>query len=448
MHFKGYQSMPPEHGRMELRHRRASPGRSAVSMSQEPARAFTPRAMIGLTSLAILAFVSLGLPDGVLGVAWPSMRGALGLGMAELGGLLAAAMLGYLVSAAASGTLVARLGVGRLLLASSLVMTASSLAYALAPGRALALGAALLAGLGGGAIDAGINAYAARRFSPRLVTWLHACYGVGAMLGPLLITGVIAVGWSWRVGYGLLATALGAMALAFAATRSAWDAPGDGLEAAPLAPQAPAATLGETLARPRVWLNLVLFFLYTGLEVTAAQWAYSLFTEARGVDMRPAGLAVSAYWASLSVGRVLVGALAPRHSPEQLLRVSLILAPVGGVMLWWAPQPLLGLLGLAMLGLAFAPIYPLLIAITPERLGHRYVTQAVGLQVAVAYLGTAALPGLGGVLAATAGLEVIPPLLLGGCLALILLHEGAARHDRPVSRLLAAPARGNRAPGT
>lgn len=165
-------------------------------------------ARAGLTGIAILAFFSLGLPDGVLGVAWPSMRGALELGMAELGGLLVAAMVGYLVSASASGTLVARLGVGRLLVISSLVMTASSLGYAMAPGRVVVLGAALLAGLGGGAIDAGINAYAARRFPPRLVTWLHACYGVGAMLGPLLITGVLASGWSGRVGYAILALAL------------------------------------------------------------------------------------------------------------------------------------------------------------------------------------------------------------------------------------------------
>jgi len=399
-------------------------------------------AAAGLTSIAVLAFVSLGLPDGVLGVAWPSMRGALGLGMAELGGLLAAAMVGYLASASASGTLVARLGVGRLLLVSSLVMTASSLGYGLAPGRPVALGAALLAGLGGGAIDAGINAYAARRFPPRLVTWLHACYGVGAMLGPLLITGVMASGGSWRVGYGILAGVLGAMALAFAATRSAWDAPDAGTPAA--TPGARAATLRETLACPAVWLSLGLFCLYTGLEVTAAQWTYSLFTEARSFDMRAAGLAVSAYWASLSLGRVVFGALATRHRPERLLRVSLALAPGASALIWWAPQPVIGLLGLAALGFAFASIYPLLVAITPERLGHRYVTQAMGLQVAVAYLGTAALPGAAGVLATAMGLEVIPAFVVGGTVALALLHELAARAGRTAAGLPATRPAGRR----
>jgi fucose permease len=393
----------------------------------------TKPAAAGLAGIAFLAFVSLGLPDGVLGVAWPSMRSALGLGTGELGGLLAAAMVGYLVSASASGTLVARLGVGRLLLASNLVMTASSLGYALAPHRAVALGAALFAGLGGGAIDAGINAYAARRFPPRLVTWLHACYGVGAMLGPLLITGVMASGRSWRVGYGILAVLLGAMALAFAATWSAWDTPGHGGDVAAVVPDAPAVSLGETMARPAVWLNMALFFVYAGLEVTAGQWMYTVFTEARGVDVGTAGLAVSGYWAALTLGRFAFGALAVHHSPERLLRVSLSIAPGTALLIWWTPQPIIGILGLAALGFAFAPIYPLLVALTPKRLGRRYVTQAVGLQVAGSYLGAAALPGIGGMLAATVGLEVIAPFVVGGTFALALLHRTAARAGRACS---------------
>ena len=385
-----------------------------------------PAASTRLTGIAVLAFVSLGLPDGVLGVAWPSMRGALGLGMAELGGLLAAAMIGYLVSASASGTLVAALGVGRLLLVSGLVMTASSLAYALAPVRAVALAAALLAGLGGGAIDAGINAYAARRFPARLVTWLHACYGAGAMLGPLLITTVMASGQSWRLGYAILAIALGAMTVAFAATRSAWGDAGGGDRTAAVREPA-AATLGETLASPPVWLNLALFFLYTGLEVTAAQWSYSLLTEARGVGMWTASVAVSAYWASLGLGRIVFGALAARRSPERLLRTSLALAPVTALLIWLAPLPVMTLASLAALGFAFAPIFPLLVAGTPSRVGDRYATQAVGLQVAVAYLGTAALPGACGAMAARVGLHVIPAFLVAGTVALALLYALGVR---------------------
>ena len=141
---------------------------------------------------------------------------------------------------------------------------------------------------------------------------------------------------------------------------------------------------------------------------------------------------MSAYWASLSLGRVVFGALATRHRPERLLRVSLALSSGASALIWWAAQPVIGLLGLAALGFAFAPIYPLLVAITP---GHRHVTQAVGLQVAVAYLGTAALPCAAGALAASMGLEVIPALVVGGTVALALLHERAARAGRTASGL-------------
>jgi fucose permease len=122
--------------------------------------------------------------------------------------------------------------------------------------------------------------------------------------------------------------------------------------------------------------------------------------------------------------------------------VSLWLAPGAAATIWWAPQPAVGLVGLAALGFAFAPIYPLLVALTPERVGRRHVTQAVGLQVAAAYLGTAALPAAAGTLAAVVGLEIIAPFVAGGAVAVALLHEVAARAGRPSPSILAAsPAR-------
>ena len=172
-----------------------------------------------LLGIAFLAFVSLGLPDGILGVAWPSIRTAFGVTLGQLGVLLASAMVGYLASSFCAGWLVARMGVGALLVWSSLLMVANSWGYAVASAWPVMVACALLAGLGAGAIDAGINAFAAARFSAGVVTWLHACYGVGAMLGPLLMTATLAAGLGWRWGYGLLGLFLAGMALAFASSR-------------------------------------------------------------------------------------------------------------------------------------------------------------------------------------------------------------------------------------
>ncbi len=375
-----------------------------------------------LLAIALLAFVSLGLPDGVLGVAWPSIRRSFGLPPSQLGSLLASAMVGYLASSFSSGALVARLGVGRLLLWSSVLMVVNSFAYALAPGWGVMVGAGLLAGLGAGAIDAGINAFAAARFSPRLVSWLHAFYGVGAMLGPLLMTAVVTSGLEWRWGYAVIGLLLAGMAVSFLVTIPLWTMARSG-PASPGQTPEPAAALFETLRRPRVWLHIALFFVYTGLEVSAGQWTYSLFTEARGLAAGAAGIWVAIYWAGLTAGRVVSGAFASRLVANALLRIGTLGALLGTLLIWWDPGMGAGLLGLAALGFALAPIYPTLITETPARLGPSHATSAIGFQVAGAYLGTAAVPGLTGLLATHAGLGVIGPCLVGNAAVLLLLQE-------------------------
>jgi len=382
-----------------------------------------------LLAIALVAFVSLGLPDGVLGVAWPSIRRSFGLPPDQLGALLASAMAGYLASSFSSGAVVARLGVGRLLFWSSALMVVNSLVYALAPAWGVMVAAGVLAGLGAGAIDAGINAFAAARFSPRLVSWLHASYGIGAMLGPLLMTAVLTSGLGWRWGYAVIGLVLAAMAVIFLLTIRLWEM--DRPEPASVAhARESAAGLFETLALRRVWLNIALFFVYTGLEVSAGQWSYSLFTEARGVAPTVAGIWIAVYWAGLTAGRIVSGALASRLSADALLRLGTIGALVGALLIWWDPGMSAEFLGLAVLGFALAPIFPTMIAETPKHLGGSHATSAIGFQVAAAYLGTAAIPGLTGVLAGYAGLSVIGPCLFGTAALLFLLHETSRQRRR------------------
>ena len=393
-----------------------------------------------LFAVALLAFASLGLPDGVLGVAWPSVRATFRLPLGELGVLLAATTVGYLGSSFSGGWLVARLGIGRLLVWSSALMVAHAAVCALAPRWRLMMAAGVLAGLGAGAIDAGINAFAALRFPPRRLNWLHAAYGVGAMTGPLLMTAVLAGSRSWRVGYAVLAVALAALTIVFVLTRPLWETEGRaGPESASAGARSPAATLG----RPVVWLNAALFFVYTGVEVVAGQWTYSLFTEGRGIAPVTAGLWVAGYWGALTAGRVAFGWLAERVLATTLLRVAIAGAPIAALALWVAPGGWGGGAGLLALGVALAPIYPLLVAETPGRLGEADTANAIGFQVAAAYLGAATLPWLGGVLAHRHGLPVIGPFLLGGAALLFVLHTFAPSPAAPSLRSPASvPARG------
>jgi fucose permease len=402
-----------------------------------------------LLVIAFLAFVSLGIPDAVLGVAWPSMRRAFDLSIDRLGWLLAAAMAGYLVSSFTSGAVVQRLGIGRVLLWSNVLTVGSALGFALAPAWTVVLGASVLTGLGAGGIDAAINGYAAVRFSPRVVSWLHASWGVGAALGPIVMTAALTRGLGWRGGYGVIAVILVAMTMGFALTHRLWDASGslDSRSAAPAVVRAPdgpgpRSEILQTLVRPAVLMNVALFFVYTGLEATAGQWTYSLFTEARGMSPATAGTLASAFWASLMAGRVLGGALTTRLPAVTILKACLLMVPIGGTMLWASQGAIASLGSLVVLGVGLAPVYPLLMSETPRRVGTGPARHAVGFQVAAAYLGAAVLPGAAGALAQRFGLETIGPFLLGAGLLLLVLHELALKMTpRPAPSSLFAPGR-------
>src|SRR6185503_11230113 len=166
-------------------------------------------------------------------------------------------------------------------------------------------------------------------------------------------------------------------------------------------------TFAVALGRPLAWLHASLFFVYAGVEATGTVWLYSFFTEARGIGPTIAGTWASLYWASLTAGRILVGFVAPLVPVLTLQRIAMIGVCGGATLIWLADGPWLGFAGVLMVGLAAAPIYPLLITETPTRLGAAATGHVVGLQVAAAYLGVAVWPGLAGVLARSVGLDVI-----------------------------------------
>jgi len=398
--------------------------------------------------LSFLAFLSLGLPDGSLGVAWPSLRGSFGVGLSALGTLLAVSMAGTLISSASSGALLERLGVGRLLVLSTLLVTASAGLLAASPSWPWALASALLGGLGAGAVDAGVNAHAAESFSPRAMTWLHATYGAGAMLGPMLMTAALATGWGWRAGYAALAGLLAALALAFARNLSLWtSAPGEGGRpeaGASYALASPGSDESEGLrVRPRIALGLFLFFVYTGLEAACGQWAYTFLTEAGNLHTEVAGLAVAGYWGALGAGRVVFGALAARVPPSTLVRAGVLASLLSGIALGLAPGPLAAGALVAM-GLALAPVYPLSVSLTPRRVGAARASRVIGWQVSAAYLGVAFWPFLGGLLAERLGVSVLGAYVAALALLVVLVSEAlrteaGAGHAPVASRLDPVP---------
>ncbi|MGR6318504.1 MFS transporter [Micromonospora soli] len=441
-----------------------------------------PRASLLL--LAYLAFVSLGLPDGLIGVGWPSIREDLGVPTEAVGVVLTAGTVAYLTSSVLAGFTLTRLGVGWLLAGSTLLAGLALTGYALTPALAMMVGFALVLGLGSGAIDAGLNAYAAGAFGPRHMNWLHAFFGLGVAIGPLIMTGVLGAGLSWRWGYGAVATAQLALAAAFALTVRAWrdrtptpapadpvapavvpgsragsavapDGPGgaaataDGPEelgiapaaqvalvvAAPAAdgPAVPPTPIRETLRLPAVWLGGAAFAVYVAIEVTTGLWAFLLLTEGRGVSRPVAGLCVSGYWGSLFLGRVVQGVVAERLGTAGVLRGSLV-GLVAGTGLIALPAPAwVTVAGLLVVGFAAAPVFPLLTLTTAERVGKAHADRTIGLQIGAAGVGAALVPAAVGVLLARTSVVLLGPTLVVLAAALLALHAAGSRRVRPVA---------------
>jgi fucose permease len=397
-----------------------------------------------LLGLSCVAFVGLGLPDGVLGVAWPSIRAEFGLPLDALGALLVAQTAGYMASSFVSGPLLSRLGLGALLALSCLGTAASLLGYAVAPVYAAMVALGALAGLGAGAIDAALNSHVARRHSARTVSLLHAFYGVGTSAGPALMTSVLMAGLVWQRGYVLVGAAQLALAAAFAATLRLWPA-----AETPEGEAVAAAPLRSTLRLRSARLGGATFFLYVGVEALAGAWIFSLLHQSRGVAMGAAGTAVSAYWAGLMLGR-LAFALHPRRvSPSGIVGPCIGTAVLASALLALDPGQRIGLGAIGLLGFAFGPIFPALIASTPERAPGSHTANAVGLQIALAALGQSALPAGAGILAAASSLEAVPLALLGATLLLWLCHRALERsvHSRLQSSKLSPSRAGTRSKG-
>ncbi|MBR0667092.1 MFS transporter [Roseomonas hellenica] len=378
-----------------------------------------------LAALSFAAFTSLGLPDGVIGVAWPSIRMAFGVPLDALGVLVAVTTVGYLASSFLGGAVMRALPIGSLLALSTAAAATALLGFALAPAWPLMVALGFLAGLGGGAVDASLNAYGAAHFSARTLNWLHAFFGLGTTIGPLVVTAVLGAGLSWRWSYLVVGAAQMLLAMTFFATRERWHHDAKGASGA--APLASAARTIDTLRRLPVWLGMATFFFYSGVELAVAQWSYSLLTLGRGVPDTTAGLFVSLYWGSLMLGRVLFGAVADRLPLALSLRLCLVASIMGAMLLWLGPTRELSLLGLMMMGFFLAPIFASLISLTPDRVGREHANSAIGFQIASAALGGAALTGLIGVLTRSFGLEIIGLAVVVTALILLALHEAFLR---------------------
>ena len=379
-----------------------------------------------LLAIIYLAFISLGLPDSVLGVAWPAMRVSLDQPLAAAGLVTFTVTACTVVSSLASAAVLQRLGTGLVVTISGVLTGVGLLGFALSPSLAWVLVCAVPLGLGAGSVDAALNHFVADHYASRHMNWLHACWGVGATIGPLIMGAALVGAGGWRGAYGVIAGVQLALALLFLVTLGLWQrAPALASASAPAAASGRAARQVPAWA---AWLAPALFLVYATAEVGTGLWAASILVEGRGFDTPTAGLWVACFFGAIMGGRFAIGLVSARLGNRRLVRVGLWTA-MAGAAVFAIPglPPAVSLAGLVLLGLGGAPIYPSLMHETTVRFEGAQARKVVGRQVAFAAAGAALGPACLGLLAAAAGLGAVMPAIL---LALALLLGLSAWLDR------------------
>ncbi len=370
--------------------------------------------------LACLAYLSVALPGSTLGLLWPSMRLSFGEPVGALGFLLAFGITASVIASAATGRILSRVRVGPLL-ALGIMLSALALAVeALAPSLWVFMVGIAAFGLGFGVIDSALNVHAASHFGARDINWMHASYGLGATIGPLLVTGLLSDGLTWRWVYGTIAVAHMALACVFTLARRNWETGPPPVVPPRPDPDEPSPERPEAAGHRKPLSAVVLSALAftaveTGIESGAGIWGYIFLTTGRGLPHQAAGVAVSAYWATMFAGRVVLGPVAERVGPSRVLASAVAGVPLGAALMAVPGPGILAVIGMLTVGLAAAPIFPLLTLTTAQRAGGAGVTgtsRTVSLQVAASAIGGAALPtGLGLAIGAF-NARVFAPLLL------------------------------------
>lgn len=359
-----------------------------------------------LLPLIYLAFISLGLPDALLGSAWPSMYTELNVPLSSAGLISMIIAAGTVISSLMSERMTRRFGPGKVT-AFSVGLTAVSLGgFALSGSYWQLCLLAVPYGLGAGSVDACLNNYVALHYTSRHMSWLHCMWGIGASVGPHIMGRAITAGQSWHAGYGYIAVLQIVLTFVLLMSLPIWKQRTDGgVQSRPMAP----VTLHQALFIRGVREVLTCFFCYCALEQTAGLWASSYLVLKNGLPAEKAASLAALYYMGLTVGRALGGFLTFRLNDRAMIRTGFVLILLGLVCI-----PLGGgatLAGLVIMGLGSAPIYPCLIHSTPGFFGAGNSQAIIGMQMASAYVGTCLMPPLFGLIAEALSVALYPLFL-------------------------------------
>ncbi|MCL2578438.1 MAG: MFS transporter [Oscillospiraceae bacterium] len=372
---------------------------------------------------AYLSFFALGLPDGAFAIAWPFVREDMGFPLELAGVILVGSSAAYALAGILLGRISGLIESEKIAFLGGIVLMAGLLARVIIPNFAFLVFTTILAGFGGGLIDASINAYMAQSFSARYINWLHCFWGLGAAVGPILFTQLVLIS-GWRLGYFALGAIQGlvVVVLLVSILKAAWLKREAAQELAAQAEHKEIKRANLTEKRHQV-IEILICFFQGGAEFSMGFWVATVMLESRGLTPAAAGLFPAAFYGAVMGGRLVFGYLADRLSDITIIRIGMVLGLAGTVMLIFSSS----LFGMALVGLGFAPIFPCLLHDCARRFGPQIVTRLIGYQVAAFSMGVAILTSLKGTIMAGTSLEALFPMVLVLAAAAFLLNEWLER---------------------
>ena len=378
-----------------------------------------------LLAVIYLAFIGLGLPDSLLGAAWPMIYPQFGVPVSSMGLISMIISAGTILSSLNSSRLTRALGAGKVTLLSTALTAIALLGFGMSRSLWQLCFWAVPYGLGAGSVDAALNNYVALHYASRHMSWLHCMWGVGTIIGPSLMSAALTGGHGWSGGYLLTALVQGLIVAVLLLSLPLWGHPtsGNGSET-----ETAALSLREVLAIPGAKEVMLCFFGYCALESTAGLWAASYLTLARDIPAETAAGFAALFYLGITAGRAVSGWIAPRLGDDGMIRLGLWGIGLGLTALLLPGPAAVSLAGLVIIGLGCAPIYPSIIHSTPAHFGAHRSQAVIGVQMASAYVGSMAMPPLFGLMARQITPALFPFYLL------VLLGLMAWMHHRLVHK--------------
>ena len=378
-----------------------------------------------ILALTYICFISLGLPDSLLGSAWPVMQVQMSVPVSYAGIVSMIICLNTIISSLMSNFLIHKLGIGRIIAISVATTAVALFGFSVSDQYWMLLLWSIPYGLGAGSVDSVLNNYAALHFKSQHMSWLHCMWGVGASIGPSIMGWILSGGsLNWPMGYrvvGLIQLALTAIiliSLPLWQNRAVQSPAGEKVRPMPIA---------ELIRLPGAKEIMVTFFCYCALESTAGLWASSFLVYHHRLDAETAAACASLFYIGITAGRALNGFIADRFTDTALTRIGFVIMGLGVIVLLIPAGEIAAMAGLVILGVGCAPTYPCIIHATPIRFGREKSQAFIGVQMASAYLGTTLMPPLFGLIADGIGAWTMPLYLLAILALMAAMHERMLR---------------------